>query len=99
MKNLSPFNVVFGIGSFTYTYVTRDEYGFAMKATAVRRNGQIVDIFKKPATSDGFNKNGLKGIPVVLRGSIDDHLYVKVGGTSEELENCALKKFTATAAS
>src|SRR4029077_19947566 len=66
---LSPYNAVFGIGSYTYEYVTRDTYGFAMKATAVRRGGKIIDIFKKPVTDNG-DKNSLKGIPAVYRGLI-----------------------------
>jgi nicotinamide phosphoribosyltransferase len=61
---LSPYNCVFGIGSFTYEYQTRDTFGFAMKATAVRRNGEIIAIFKKPVTDDGV-KNSAKGIPIV----------------------------------
>lgn len=64
--HLSPYNMVFGIGSYTYEFVTRDTYGFAMKATAVRRNGEVVDIFKKPVTDNG-EKNSLKGIPTVYK--------------------------------
>lgn len=63
---LSPYNMVFGIGSYTYEYVTRDTYGFAMKATAVRRNGEVEAIFKKPVTDDG-SKTSHVGIPVVYR--------------------------------
>jgi nicotinamide phosphoribosyltransferase len=32
-KNFASTNVVLGIGSYTYEYVTRDTYGWAMKAT------------------------------------------------------------------
>jgi nicotinamide phosphoribosyltransferase len=91
-RSLSPYNVVFGIGSYTYTYVTRDEYGFAMKATAVRRGGQILDIFKKPVTSGDFNKASLKGIPVVLRDDRNGRLYAKDGATPEMLDQCAFRK-------
>ena len=58
---LSPYNVVLGIGSFTYEYVTRDVYGFAMKATAVRKDGIIIPIFKSPVTDNG-GKISHKGI-------------------------------------
>lgn len=61
---LSPYNVVLGIGSYTYEYTTRDVYGFAMKATAVCRSGKIIDIFKKPVTDSGV-KNSLVGVPAV----------------------------------
>jgi nicotinamide phosphoribosyltransferase len=95
-KGLSPFNVVFGIGSWTYEHVTRDEYNFAMKATAVRRSGKILDIFKKPITADsGFSKSSLVGIPHVHRhieGCDKKGLYVVDRGTPEHLDQCAFQK-------
>jgi nicotinamide phosphoribosyltransferase len=45
--------VVFGIGSFTYQYNTRDTFGLAMKATYVEIGGEGRAIFKKPVTDDG----------------------------------------------
>lgn len=63
-QGFSPYNHVFGIGSFTYEYQTRDTYGFAMKATAVVRGGELINIFKNPKTDDGLKKS-LKGIPYV----------------------------------
>lgn len=84
---LSPYNMVFGIGSFTYEYVTRDTYGFAMKATAVRRGDDLFAIFKKPKTDDG-TKNSLKGIPIVRFNEETNQFEVKDGGTPSELENC-----------
>lgn len=92
---LSPYNVVLGIGSFTYEFVTRDTYGFAMKATAVRRNGQVINIFKKPVTDDG-GKNSLVGIPAVYRTqeSTDEkpHYFVVDGCKPEQLDDCAFIK-------
>ena len=58
-------NMVFGVGSYTYQYVTRDTYNFAMKATWVQIDGKGVDIFKAPATDDGV-KNSAKGRLAVL---------------------------------
>lgn len=49
-KGWSPLNIVFGIGAFTYQFMTRDELGFAFKATAVKRNGEWESISKDPAT-------------------------------------------------
>lgn len=63
--HLSPFNVVFGIGSFTYQYVTRDTYGFAMKATAIENSAGISGIFKDPVTDDG-GKRSHRGIPYAV---------------------------------
>ncbi len=96
---LSPYNLVFGIGSFTYEYVTRDTCGFAMKATAVRRNGEIIPIFKKPVTDDG-GKSSHRGIPAVYEGDspIRDGrqgaplYYCSQGVAEEALDNCAFLK-------
>lgn len=54
-------NVVFGIGSYTYQYVTRDTLGFAMKATYGIVNGEVREIFKDPITDGGFKKSA-KGL-------------------------------------
>lgn len=59
-KGFASSNVVFGIGSYTYTYVTRDTYGFAVKATAGIVNGEYRPIFKDPKTDDG-TKRSLRG--------------------------------------
>jgi nicotinamide phosphoribosyltransferase len=60
-QKMASSNVVLGIGSFTYQYVTRDTYGFAMKATYGEKNGVGQDIFKEPKTDDGV-KNSAKGL-------------------------------------
>jgi nicotinamide phosphoribosyltransferase len=61
-------SVVLGIGSFNYQYVTRDTFGFAMKATHVTINGKGLNIFKKPVTDDGI-KNSAKGRLAVIRNN------------------------------
>ncbi len=60
-KGFASTNVVFGIGSYTYQYVTRDTFGFAMKATWAQRAGQPVELWKTPITDDGvkFSARGL----------------------------------------
>ncbi len=60
-KGFASFNVVLGIGSYTYEYVTRDTYGFAMKATYGEVNGEGRNIFKDPKTDDGTKKSA-KGL-------------------------------------
>ena len=50
-------NLVFGIGSYTYQGVTRDTFGFAVKATHGVINGKGVDIFKDPVTDDGLKRS------------------------------------------
>lgn len=49
--------VVFGIGSYTYQYNTRDTFGTAMKATYVVIDGEGREIFKNPVTDDGTKKS------------------------------------------
>jgi nicotinamide phosphoribosyltransferase len=91
---LSPFNLVFGIGSFTYQYVTRDTYGFAMKATAVRKDGKVVPIFKDPVTDNG-TKRSHKGIPAVYRTELSTdakpEFFVQQGVDPEALDDCAFE--------
>lgn len=57
-KGFASTNVVLGIGSYTYQYVTRDTYGLAMKATygATRSQGGQA-IYKDPKTDDGTKKS------------------------------------------
>lgn len=60
-KGFASTNVVFGIGSYTYQYVTRDTFGFAMKATYGEVLGEGREIFKDPKTDDGTKKSA-KGL-------------------------------------
>lgn len=56
-KGFASTNVVFGIGSYTYQYNTRDTFGFAIKSTACVIDGQEKQIFKNPKTDDGLKKS------------------------------------------
>lgn len=67
-KGFASINVVFGIGSYTYQYNTRDTFGFAMKSTLCVINGIEKPIFKDPKTDDGTKKSQ-KGRVVVLKDS------------------------------
>lgn len=73
-NGFSSSNVVFGIGSFTYQYNTRDTFGFAMKATSVTINGVEKPIFKDPKTGDGVKKSQ-KGRVVVINDKLQDGFY------------------------
>lgn len=80
VKGFTADNLVLGIGSFTYEYVTRDTYGMAMKATNVvteDENGNPTSqaIFKDPATQagKGFSKKSAKGY---LRVDKNDDGYI-----------------------
>ncbi len=70
-KGFASTNVVFGIGSFTYQYVTRDTYGFAVKATYGEVNGLGRNIFKDPKTDSGIKKSA-RGIVAVKDGKLYD---------------------------
>lgn len=56
-KGFASTNIVFGIGSYTYQYVTRDTFGFAMKATHGIIDGKSFEIFKDPLTDGGVKKS------------------------------------------
>lgn len=56
-KGFASSNVVFGVGSYTYQYCTRDTYGFAMKATAAVINSEEVFLSKDPKTDKGTKKS------------------------------------------
>jgi nicotinamide phosphoribosyltransferase len=76
-------NIVLGIGSYTYQHVTRDTYGWAMKATyGETKSGGPQAIFKKPATDDGV-KNSAKGLLKVVQGKDDLELVENVSWLDE----------------
>lgn len=57
-KGFASDNIVFGLGSFTYQYNTRDTLGFAVKATfGVDKDGNHIEIFKDPKTDNGTKKS------------------------------------------
>ena len=81
-KGFASCNVVFGVGSFTYQYNTRDTFGMAMKATYGEVHGQPREIFKDPATGDGIKKSA-RGL---VRVEKVDHGYVLYDQQTPEQE-------------
>lgn len=71
-KGFASTNVVFGVGSYTYQYHTRDTFGFAMKSTWCQINGQSVPIFKDPATDKNKVKKSLKGRVAVVQHGVGE---------------------------
>lgn len=59
-------NIVFGVGSYGFQKISRDELGFAVKATYIEVNGESREIFKDPITDDGTKKSA-KGLLQVNR--------------------------------
>lgn len=78
LKGFASTNMVYGIGSYTYQYTTRDTFGFAVKATYGIVNGKAIEMFKEPKTDNGI-KNSAKGL---LRVNADLTLSESV--TAEE---------------
>ncbi len=56
-KGFASTNLVFGVGSYTYQYLTRDTFGFAMKATWGQVDGAGREIFKDPITDKGEKRS------------------------------------------
>lgn len=56
-KGFASSNVVLGVGSLSYQYVTRDTHGIAIKATYAEINSESIDIYKDPKTDDGIKKS------------------------------------------
>ena len=81
-KGFASGNIVFGIGSYTYQYVTRDTFGFAMKATYGEVNGEGRAIFKDPKTDDGA-KRSARGLLRVDRNA-GQHLVLTDNCTWEQ---------------
>lgn len=88
-KGYASTNLVFGIGSYTYQYTTRDVFGFAVKATYAEVDGKGVEIYKKPKTDDG-TKNSAKGLTAVHMAS-DGNFYMHDQSTWDHVKNCALE--------
>ena len=84
-KGFAANNCVFGIGSYTYQYNTRDTFGFALKATHAVIDDKEMFIFKDPKTDKDNFKKSQKGMCYVYKDG-DDILY-KDQLTIKEQEN------------
>lgn len=90
-KGFSAGNIVFGVGSYTYQYITRDTFGMAMKATYGVVNGVGREIFKDPVTDTGGVKKSARGMLRVERENGKFVLYDQqdaegeAGGLLEEV--------------
>lgn len=66
-KGFASSNIVFGIGSYTYQYATRDTLGWAMKSTYCEINGEGRAITKNPITDTGLKKSASGLLKVVKK--------------------------------
>ncbi|MBB6730647.1 nicotinate phosphoribosyltransferase [Cohnella zeiphila] len=65
-KGFASTNMVYGIGSFTYQYNTRDTFGFALKSTYTVVNGEERKIYKDPKTDSNKFKKSQTGLVRVV---------------------------------
>lgn len=64
-QRISAQNVVFGMGSGLLQHFNRDTLKFAMKCSAIKRNGGWFDVFKDPITDPG--KRSKKGVLALVK--------------------------------
>lgn len=76
-------NIVLGVGSYTYQYVTRDSLGLAMKATWAQVNGVGRDLYKDPVTDDGV-KRSARGRLAVVHSKLSGELMLVNQATPDE---------------
>ena len=67
-KGFSAENIVYGVGSYSLGYYTRDTFSFALKATYTVIDGEEKFIFKDPKTDIGGIKKSQKGMVIVIDG-------------------------------
>lgn len=85
-KGFASSNVVFGVGSYSYQYVTRDTFGSAMKATWVEIDGVGRDIQKSPVTDSGL-KRSATGRLAVLRSADGELTLIQRATPGEEADS------------
>jgi len=88
-KGFASTNIVFGVGSYTYQYVTRDTDGYAVKATYAKIAGKEIEIFKSPKGAE-FKKSA-KGLTAVFKDD-NGEFYLKDQATWSEVLNCEFVK-------
>jgi nicotinamide phosphoribosyltransferase len=75
-KGFASANMVFGIGSFTYNYTTRDTLGFAMKATLTENDKGLMELSKDPITDKTKTKKSAKGLLSVIKDDKGDYILL-----------------------
>lgn len=87
-KGFASANMVLGIGSYTYQYITRDTLGFAVKATYGEINGEGVELEKDPITDSGTKKSACGLLRVEKEG---DNFVLYDRQTKEQEEQGELR--------
>ena len=81
-KGFASGNIVFGVGSYTYQFATRDTFGNAIKMTAGIVKGEFRAISKDPKTDDGVKKSA-EGL---IRVELENGNYVMYDNQTWEQE-------------
>lgn len=84
LKGFASTNSVYGIGSYTYQYNTRDTFGLAIKATYGIVNGQPIEVYKDPVSDDGMKKSA-KGLVRVDKDPTGGYTYTDCVTPEEEM--------------
>ena len=66
---------MFGVGSYSLGYHTRDTFGMAVKATHTIIDSKEIQIFKDPKTDDGLKKSQ-RGMVAVVKNLDGELTYV-----------------------
>ena len=92
-KKFAADNVVYGIGSYTYQFNTRDSLGSAVKVTYCIVNGEGRNVQKDPKTDDGKKKSacGLLRVEKWIRVKYNKDYAFRLSSISDEKLN-ELKK-------
>lgn len=84
-KGFASSNIVFGIGSYTYNYNTRDTFGFACKATGSIIDGEEILVSKEPKTD--VKKKSAKGFLAVVKDPVNGHYCLEDGLSFADIQN------------
>jgi nicotinamide phosphoribosyltransferase len=87
-KGFASSNIVFGVGSYSMNYATRDSLGIAQKATWAQVDGKGYDLYKDPKTDTGMKKSARGLLRVDL---INGEYVLKDQCTREEEEGGELQ--------
>lgn len=68
-RGLAIGNIAFGMGGELLQKLDRDSFGYAMKASAIYRNGAWHNVFKDPLTAGG-SKTSRRGKQGVMRSDL-----------------------------
>lgn len=82
-KGFASTNVVFGVGSFTYQYNTRDTFMSAVKATWAQIDGVGYELQKDPIT-DGGTKKSARGRLAVTRDARGELQLIEQASQADE---------------